>query len=87
MRAVTYTQVEELVKRLSAAKLARVYSMILKMTESEDDTESPQINFERLPLSERRKIMRQQAKEMAAQYKKTAVERQEWQGGDFVDEY
>lgn len=67
MRALTYTQVQESVKKLSVAKLTCVYSLIQKMTVSEDDTESPQIDFVRLPLSERRKVMRQQAEQMAAQ--------------------
>jgi hypothetical protein len=86
MGTITYTQVQELVKQLPAAKLELVYSMLLELTEKEADTESPQLDFMKLPLSERRKIMKQQAKQMAAHYKKTAVERGEWQGGDFIYE-
>ena len=44
-------------------------------------------DFINLPLSERRKIMKKQAEQMVVYYKKTAVEREEWQGGDFIDEY
>jgi hypothetical protein len=42
-------------------------------------------DFMKLPLAERRKIMKKQAEQMAAYYNKTVVEREEWQGGDFID--
>ncbi len=87
MRTITYTQVQELVDQLPAAKLERAYNMILDLTEKKVDTESPQVDFMKLPLSERRKIMKQQAKQMAAHYKKTVAEREEWQSGEFIDEY
>jgi len=87
MRTITYTQVQELVKQLPVAKLEHVYSIIRELTEKEADTESPQLDFMELPLSERRKIMKQQAKQMAVHYKKTVAERREWQCGDFMDEY
>ena len=87
MSTITYTQVQELVKQLPVAKLERVYSIIQELTEKEADTESPQLDFMKLPLSERRKIMKQQAKQMAAHYKKSVNERKGWQSGDFLDEY
>jgi hypothetical protein len=40
-----------------------------------------------LPLAQRRKIMKQQAQQAVAYYNKTAPEREEWQGGEFIDEY
>lgn len=89
MGTVTYTQVQELVKQLPPAKLGRVYRMIREMTKKEPDTDtgSSQLDFINLPLSQRRKLMKQQAKQMTAYYKETAMERGEWQGGDFIDEY
>lgn len=80
MRTITYTQVQELVKQLPAAKLERAYSMILELTDKETVTESPQLDFMKLPLSRRRKIMKKQAEQMAAYYKKTESDREEWQG-------
>lgn len=87
MRTITYTQVQELVKQLPAAKLERAYSMILELTDKKTDPVSPQLDFMKLPLSRRRKIMKKQAEQMAAYYKKTEGEREEWQGGEFIDEY
>jgi len=87
MRTITYTQVQELVKQVPAAKLERAYSMILELTGKKTDTGSPQLDFMKLPLSERRKLMKQQAEQMEAYYKETRGERGEWQGGDFIDEY
>jgi len=87
MRTITYNQVQELVKQLPVTKLERVYSMLLKLTEKKTGRESAQVDFMNLPLSQRRKIMKQQAEQMASHYNKTGVERGEWQGGEFIDEY
>jgi hypothetical protein len=61
--------------------------MILELTGKETEPGSPQLYFMKLPLSRRRKIMKKQAEQMAAYYKKTGGEREEWQGGEFIDEY
>jgi hypothetical protein len=37
----------------------------------------------RLPIVERRRLIAEQAKQMAAHYEQTASERQAWQAGDF----
>ena len=87
MRTISYNKVQRLVRQLPAAKLERAYTMIMELTEKEEDTGSPQFELMKLPLSQRRKIMKQQAEQMAAYYKKTEVERGEWQGGEFIDEY
>ena len=87
MRTITYTQVQKLVEQLPPTKLERAYNMILDLTEQKADTELTQVDFMKLSLSERRKIMKQQAKYMAGHYQKTIVEREEWQGGEFIDEY
>jgi hypothetical protein len=47
---------------------------------------SSQLEFMRMKLDERHQILTQQAEQMVAHYKRTAVERQEWQAGDFIDE-
>jgi hypothetical protein len=85
MGTITHTQVQELVKQLPTTKLPRAYSMLLELAEKEADTLSPQLDFMKLSMPERRKIMAQQAEQMAAHYKQTAVEREEWQSGDFID--
>ncbi|MCP5050210.1 MAG: hypothetical protein GY940_23795 [bacterium] len=87
METITYNQVQELVKKLPETKLEHVYSMLLELTEQETKSDSPQFDFMKLPLSQRRKLMRKQAKQMTAHYQKTASEREEWQGGDFIEEY
>ena len=81
MRTITYNQIHELVKQLPVTKLEHVYSMLLELTEKKADRESPQIDFMNLPLSERRKIMKKQAEQMASHYNETRGERGEWQGG------
>ena len=37
------------------------------------------------PLAERQRLLAQQAEQMVAHYAQTATEREEWQGGDFID--
>lgn len=86
MSTVTYTQVQELVKHVPPAKLDRVYGMILKMADKAEHVEISPVDFMKLPLSERRKLMKNQARAMATHYKKTAAERREWQEGNFIDE-
>jgi len=87
MSAITYSQIQELVKRLPATKLPLAYNLLIDLTKAEDEQPSPQLGFMLLPLSERREIMAQQAKQMIAHYEQSESERQAWQGGDFVDEY
>ena len=42
--------------------------------------------FMRLPLTNRRRVMAEQAQQLAAHYEQTAAERELWQGGDLVDD-
>lgn len=86
METITYSQVQDLVKLLPATKLPLVYSFLVDLTNKNSDPPSPQLDFMRLPLSERRRIMEQQAQQMVAHYERTAAERETWQGGDFTDE-
>jgi len=62
--------------------------MILNLTETDIsiNKDISQVEFMKLPVSERRKIMKDQAKKMIAHYKETTIERENWQGGDFFDE-
>ena len=87
METITYSQVQRLVRKLPETKLPVAYRLLLELVDKEADTLSPQIDFMRLPLSDRRRIMAQQAKQMKAHYEQTANQRQEWQAGDFIDEY
>ena len=40
-----------------------------------------------LSLEERRRLLAEQAKGMADYYRQNIEEREEWQSGDFIDEY
>ena len=85
MEMITYSQVQELVKKIPAVKLSLVYKLLLELVDQEANTPSPQLDLLFLPLGERRRIMAQQAEQMIAHYQQTAVEWQEWQGGDFIN--
>jgi len=88
MNAITYSQIQDLVMQLPAAKLPLAYNLLVNLSKKEDKNEPlPQSDFMRLPLNERRRIMAQQAQEMIFHYEQEVGERQEWQGGDFVDKY
>lgn len=87
MNNVTHTQVQELVTKLPVKKLPVAYKLLTKLTEEEMAGQSPQEKFLELSLSERRQLLAQQTEEILDQsyYQETAVEREEWQGGDFGD--
>jgi hypothetical protein len=86
METITYSQVQELVRKLPATKLPLAYNLLLDLADQEVDTLSSHLDFMRLPLDERRRIMAQQAEQMVAHYEQTTVERQGWQAGDFLGE-
>lgn len=81
--SVTYSQVQELVMRLSVKKLPIAYRMLVELDESDTDPQFPQAEFMQLPIAERRRLMAEQAERMVAHYEDTAAERQVWQAGDF----
>lgn len=87
MEIITPSQIQELVMRLPATKLPFVYSFLTNLADKETEGQSPQRDFLLLPLSERRRLMAQQAEQMVSHYEQTADERQDWQAGDFEDEY
>lgn len=86
MESVSLAQVQELVEQLPADKLPDAYLLLRHLTEQKGG-DAPQRHFMRLPLSERRRLLAEQAQQMKDHYDKTAGERQEWQSGDFQDEY
>ncbi len=59
--------------------------MASKVESLDADVSSFQQGFMLLPLTERRRLMADQAKQMMAHYEQTASERQAWQAGDFID--
>ncbi|MBV6506565.1 MAG: hypothetical protein ILNGONEN_02144 [Syntrophorhabdaceae bacterium] len=86
MEIITYSQVQDFISRLSIAKLPLVYNWLIDLTTKETNQPSPQLDFMCLPLSERRRIMAQQAEGMVAHYEQTADGREVWQSGDFKNE-
>jgi hypothetical protein len=86
METITHSQVQDLVTRLPITKLPLAYNLLIDLASTEIDSSLPQVDFMRLPLSERRRIMQQQAQQMIVHYEQTAAERENWQGGDFTDE-
>jgi len=87
METITYSQVQELVKRLPTKKLSIAYRLLVDLADKEVAMLSPQLNFILLPLNDRRRTMAQQAEKMVDYYNQTSDERQDWQAGDFIDEY
>ena len=87
METITYSQVQELVKQLSETKLAVAYDLLLSLAKQNDDELLPQINFMRLPADERYQILARQAEQMKAHYEQMTDERDEWQSGEFLNEY
>lgn len=87
METITYTQVQRLIKKLPETKLPLAYRLLLELADKEVDTLSPQADFMRLSLDERRRILAQQAEQMKTHYEQTAGEQSEWQSGDFIDAY
>jgi len=83
METVTYSQLQELVRRLPAQKLPTAYRLLAELSVGEID--SPQQEFMLLPLAERRRLMAEQAEQMLVHYAQMPTERQAWQAGDFVD--
>lgn len=74
MKAVTYTQVEQLVKKLPKAKLPIAYHLLVDLVNREVDEQSPQAAFFRLSLEERHQLLAQQAKEMKEHYEQMSDE-------------
>lgn len=85
METVTYSQVQELVMQLPVKKLPIAYRFLADLSVSDTDSPSFQQEFMLLPIAERRRLMAEQAQQIAGHYEQTISERQAWQAGDFVD--
>lgn len=87
MNSVTYVEVQELLSRLPMKKLPIAYEFLARLTDEESAEQSMQEKFLSLSLKERRQLLAQQAEELleTAYYQETAVDREEWQGGDFIE--
>ena len=85
METITYSQVQELIKRLPAKKLPIAYRLLVDLDQSSLDPSSLQQDFMLLPMSERRRLMAEQAQQMIAHYAETSSDRETWQAGDFVE--
>ena len=60
---------------------------IMQITDEDRSDSSPQIEAMRLTIAERRRPMAQQAEAMAPYYFQTSTDRQDWQAGDFNNNY
>ena len=85
MSTITHSTVERLVKQLPEDKLPDAYRYLSELAKNGNRAPSP-TDFVHLPLSERRRLMAEQARQMVAHYEETASDREEWQNGDFRDE-
>jgi hypothetical protein len=86
MTTISHSQIEELIARLPAKKLPTLYEFLVYLLKYEgDEGKISPVKFIRLPLKERRRLMKQQAAEMVAHYTLASDDRSEWQGGDFLD--
>ncbi len=83
MATITHSQVQDLITQLPVKKLPVAYRLLADLRTR--DTDSPQEAFMLLSLEERRYIMAEQATKMVAHYEQTALERQAWQTGGFVE--
>ncbi len=86
MESISVTDVQDLVLRLPESKLPDAYRLLRGLADQQDEV-SLQVEFMRLSATQRRSLLTQQAAEIASHYEQTAAERQDWQGGDFQDEY
>ena len=69
--------------KLPESKLPSVYRLLAALTTSE--AQSPQAEFMRLSVDERRQLLSQQAEQMKSHYEQTADERTEWQVRYFIE--
>ena len=74
MKTVTYTQVEQLVKKLPKSKLPIAYHLLVDLVNREVDEQSPQAVFMRLSLEERHQLLAQQAEQMKEHYEQMSEE-------------
>ena len=85
MENITYSQILDLVQKLPTERLPAAYQALRDVAEQGETLQS-QLDFKRLPLTERRRILASQAEGLKAHYEQTSDERSDWQAGDFMDE-
>lgn len=83
--ATTVSEIQELVKHLPEAKLPKALCLLRELSEHGDSNASKS-PFLRLPLAERRRIMAEQAQQMASYYEQNALDRETWQSGEFTND-
>ncbi|KPA09209.1 hypothetical protein MHK_010589 [Candidatus Magnetomorum sp. HK-1] len=82
MQALTYSHIQNIVNQIPESKLTTAYNFLIELTESKK-TNLPT----KLSLSKKHKILEKQAYQMISHYEQTESKRQQWQSGDFIDEY
>ena len=83
MSTITYSKIQELVSKLPESKLPLAYRMLTALTDGGD---SPQEQCLSLSVKERQQLLSQQAEQLKTHYEDTAIERSDWQTGEFIDE-
>jgi hypothetical protein len=79
MQSITYTQIQNLVKKLPPKKLRRAYDLLVDLVKDDEKNASPQVEFMRLPREERGRLLVEQASYIAPYYEQTESERDDWQ--------
>ena len=68
MQTVTYNQIQELVASLPRTQLSRAYDLLRDLLPETPQPSSPQREFMRLSLSERQRLLSDQAAELVEHY-------------------
>ena len=89
MNTVTYSQVQTLVRQIPVKKLPLAYRLLTDLVADEVVSDEKneflsQQAFLKLPLSERRRKMAEQAQELVVHYNEQTAEREYWQAEDFL---
>lgn len=79
---ITHSQVQQLVMQLPSFKLEAVYNFLVALNTEKTQSAEDLMN---LSLTERRRIMAQQAAQLKEHYEQTASERELWQGGEIIE--
>ena len=82
MQALTYSHIQKIVNQIPESKLNIAYNFLIELTEKKESNLSNKLSF-----TKKLKLMEKQAQEMISHYESTELKRQQWQAGDFIDEY
>ncbi len=86
MQTITRTKIRELVKHLPVARLPLAGHLLRPLME-EDYSPEWQRDLLLISPEERHRILEQQAKQLIEPYQQTSEDRENWQAGNFIDEY